>query len=187
MTKETTSKDNRGSIKALRWLSLPAIIAFVLAYNFFWMHFPVQQKLSEDYRNTSASIAVYHRWGIHPNEIVVDIRSVEGSASRLDITRMLFQIAEVFEDRNYSTVILAHRGKEKLKLDGDFFKETGETFSFQNPIHLSRELPKNVYHLDGKRAYGSYSGGWLGVLNAELEQLNDLHDDWWLDAELSGL
>lgn len=172
--------------KRLLWLSLPVLCILIISFNLFWVHMPAQSKLNEDYRNQAASLAVYHRWGVHPNEIVIDVRNVRGEASRIDITRMLFQIAEEFKDRNYNAVILAHRGKEKLVLDGAFFNEAGRTFHYQNPIYLSRTLPQNVRQLNGRSAYGSYSGGWLGVLNAELDDLNQLHDDWWLDAEIYG-
>jgi len=173
--------------RSRRWLAIPLFMLTVFAFNFTWLNWPAQQKLGGDYRNKSATMLVYHRWGVVPNEIVIDVWGVEESASRADVTRMLFHIAEKFADRNYDQVVLAYKGRARLILDGDFFNKVGRTFQYENPIYLMRTLPQHVKHLDGTSAFGSYSGGWIGVLNAEMDDLNALHDEWWLDSELYGL
>lgn len=167
------------------WLIAPAVLILaVLAYNWGGVSLPAKSALSEDYRNKSADVVVYHRWGILPSEIVFDIRGVKDTVSRADVTRMLFQVAEAFEDREYDWVILAYKGTARLKIPGDYFQEIGREFSFQNPVYMMRKLPQNVYELDGTPAFSSYTGGWLGVLGAEMDDLNEMHDRWWLDNAL---
>lgn len=167
------------------WLLVPtAIVLVVLGFNWISLYQPARSALSEDIRNQSAEVAVYHRWGISPKEIVFDLRRVSGTVSRADVTRMLFQVAEAFENREYDWVILAYKGEARLKIRGSHFQEIGHEVSFQNPIYLMRKLPQNVYELDGSPAFSSYTGGWLGVLGAEMDDLNELHDRWWLDEAL---
>lgn len=35
-------------------------------------------------------------------------------------------------------------------------------------------MPSHVYNLDGTPAYETWSGGWLGVMNKQLEDLDDM-------------
>ena len=35
-------------------------------------------------------------------------------------------------------------------------------------------MPSHVYNLVGKPAYEIWSGGWLGVMNMQLEDLDDM-------------
>lgn len=184
---QSTDKATGGSERSRALFVIPLGILTIVAFNFAWLNWPAQQKLSEDYRNESATVLVYHRWGIIPRQIVVDVWSVDETASRADVTRMLFHIAEQFANRDYDQVILAYKGQARLQLEGDFFNEVGRTFRYENPIYLMRTLPQHVSQIDGTQAFGSYSGGWMGVLNAQMEDLNTLHDKWWLDSELHGL
>ena len=178
----TEEGGGRGRKPRWLWLFAPVMLLLVVvAYNWIAVFHPAQSALSKDYRNKSAQVAVYQRWGVLPSEIVFDIRSVEGTVSRADITRMLFQVAEAFEDKEFDWVVLAYKGKAKFKIPGEHFQEIGREFSYQNPVYLMRKLPQNVCELDGSAAFASYSGGWLGVLGAEMDDLNELHDRWWLD------
>ena len=170
------------SRRVVLYMGLPLLC--VVVFNALRLYIPAKSVLSDDHRNKTVSVAVYHRWGIVPSEIVFDLRNIRGDTSRADVTRMLFQVAEAFEDRDYEWVFLAYKGKAKLKLDGEQFKEIGETFSYQNPVYLMRKLPQHIYYLDGRRVFGVYTGGWLGVASAELSDLNQLHDKWWWEEDI---
>lgn len=166
---------------SVKWWGPPLVVlASVLAFNFFGAHLPAAAKLEEDPRNRSVSWAVYHRWGISPRVIVLDIRQLN-NASMADVDRALFQIAERFSGRNYDLVLLAHRGEAKFQLEGTYFSRLGDEYRYQNPLVLIRELPSHTFTLDGQPAFSEWSGGWLGVINAQMEDHATLHQVWYAD------
>jgi len=165
-----------------------AIIFLVLAIplaNWALVDLPVQSALSSDERNSSISIHAYHRLGMIPGSIVVDLWNVEGNASMADVTRALFTTADALKDRNYERVYLAFRGEHRFFVSGQYFHGLGSTYAYENPVYLMRTLPENVYRLDGHQAYGSWTGGMLGVLGRQMEDLNQFHREWYLEDLLS--
>lgn len=158
-----------------------SIILFsIAAFNIFSLHIPAVNALNSDPRNSVAKWAVYHRWGIAPKTIVLDLRSVELSAAPVDINRMLFQIADRFQGRSYDRIVLAYRGEARFLLTGSYFSRIGEEYSWQNPVFLMRELPQNTLRISGEPAFETWTGGWLGVMNAQMNDLNSLHQEWYI-------
>jgi hypothetical protein len=43
-----------------------------------------------------------------------------------------------------------------------------------------RTFPENLKTTEGYKAYSSWSGGLLGVLNQQMEDSNDFHDKWYM-------
>lgn len=145
---------------------------------------PVREALAGE---SGAQISVHRRNWISSEEIVFDIRSVEGSVSAADMTRRLLKAAEALQGRLFSRVYLAHRGEEKFYLDGAYFQRLGREYGTQNPIYTIRTLPENLFNPDGSQAFGTWTGGWLGVLNRQLEDSNEFHRRWWQRDASSGL
>jgi len=175
---DSPSKKKSGTIKLLYLLLIPILI---LATNLVFTLIPNTIKLNEDSRNERVKVLTYQRYGIMPNQLVIDIWGIDDEASMADVTRTVFNIAERMQNRNYDWVVLSHKGKAKLKIDGNFFAETGETFEYQNPVYLVRTLPSEVYEMDGTKAYGTWTGGLLGVVGKQMEDHNKLHEDWYLN------
>jgi len=48
-------------------------------------------------------------------------------------------------------------------------------------------MPENVYSLGGERMYGAWTGGWLGVMGKQMEDLNNFAKDWYLDDVIKEL
>jgi len=168
--------------KPIAWIGLCiAVLTAIVGFNLGDSYIPAREVLAEDSRNSVAKIAVYHRWGVSPRTIVLDLRSVNDDAAAIDIDRMVFQIAERFHDRTYDKVILAFRGEPKFRLDGAYFRRIGSEYAWQNPIVLVRTLPENVEALDGGRAFSEWSGGLLGVVSRQLEDHNSMHQQWYRD------
>lgn len=163
-------------------LALPTLI---LTANWAVLDRVVAAELSEDYRNDSIHLRVYHRYGVIPDEIVIDLRQIEDSASMADVDRVLFTVAEALQARDYSHVYLAYRGSSRYMLDGEYFADVGREYAYQNPVYLVRTLPENVLRLDGRPAFQTWTGGMLGVLNAQLRDHEEFHLHWYLDAEIS--
>ncbi|WP_146112065.1 MULTISPECIES: hypothetical protein [unclassified Brevundimonas] len=164
--------------RRLHWLGiLAAAFGAVLIYNLMvWI--PAATALSHDDRNKVASVHVYRSWLVHPRNITVDLIAIDGAAT-IDLTRALFQTAEALKDRKFGQVVLARQGKPVFIMEGPAFVELGQQYAAgQNPVYLIRTLPEQLYRPDGSAAFGTWSGGWLGVLGKQMEDVNMFGEAW---------
>lgn len=130
--------------------------------------------------NNVASVWTYYAWGVMPGTLVVDVRSVSDQARPIDMLRLLFEIAEQAKERQFTEVRLAYQGETKFLLDADRFRTIGRERSFQNPIYVMHNLPAALRTPDGSRAFGVWTGGWLGVATRQMEDLNKFMDAWFI-------
>jgi hypothetical protein len=173
--------------RALR-LTMIAVILFVAASIGIWWHkhsinSVVETALAGE---TGAETSVYRR-GLLGDDIVFDVKSVEGQMSMVDMTRRLLKTAEALKDDDFSRVFLAYQGAEKFYLDGTYFKSIGEEREWQNPVYTIRTMPSNVHKLNGSPAFGSWSGGLIGVIGEEMNDNAEFHKEWWVNDAIKGL
>jgi len=136
---------------------------------------------------TGADTVVYRRDLLGGNDIVFDVRSVGGDMSMVVMTRRLLKSAEALKDADLGRVYLAYKGREKFYFEGTYFKEIGAERQWQNPVYTIRTMPENVHNLDGSSAFPSWSGGMIGVLGEEMEDVDEFHRKWWADDALADL
>jgi len=182
-----TVHNNAAGLAKVKNLFLLFLLVAVLA-TAIWLFrgsvgWPVASALEDE---NGAKISVYRNDFISTSEIVFDIVDVDYAESPLGMTRKLLKAADALKEHNFERVFLAHRGEKKFYLDGYYFQRLGRERSWQNPIYTIRTLPENVMRLDGSPAYGSWTGGWIGVMGRQLEDANQFHRDWWLSDEISG-
>lgn len=137
-----------------------------------------------DPRNEGISLITYYKNYVDSSKLVVDLLDISGSNSRGDVFRILLQIASEFKDKEFQSVILSYKGREKFLLEGSYFLKLGKEYGYQNPVYTARTLPENVYHLDGTQAFDTWTGGLLGVVSEQMEDHNEFHDEWWLHDKL---
>jgi hypothetical protein len=166
---------------ALAGLIAAAAVASVYAWNYVVLYGPVSREIGKDERNAKVSVWTYFRYGVQPAVVVFDLRSVEETAASIDVMRVLLQAASTLKHSNFDRIILAHAGEPKFFLDGRFFKQVGEEFGAQNVVYTLRTFPENVYRLDGSPAYGTWTGGVLGVLGKQMEDLNTFAREWYVN------
>lgn len=118
--------------------------------------------------------------------LVIDLRKVSGTNSPADVTRVLLQIAQSQKSKTFNQVTLAHQGNPKFILKGDYFQTLGIEFGEQNPVYTMRTLPENIYRLDGTAAFGTWTGGLIGVLGKQMEDFSDFHKQWYI-ADLASI
>lgn len=142
---------------------------------------PGMAHAGRDDRNGHVTMVPYLRWGVDPSTLVVDIWSVDlARTSMADVDRELLDIAEGLKDRTFSTVQLAHQGRIRYQMAGDYFKRLGEERAFQNPIYTVRTLPENMLDPDGARAFSQWSGGFIGVVAEQMKDHEKLHLNWYI-------
>lgn len=163
-----------------------ALLALVLFGVF--VYFPnrslqssMRNVISGDARNAGMEVSVHYAGWFDRSTLVYDLEHVGFGHAPIDVFRVLLQYAEEVQDKDFEEVVLAFRGEPKFRLKGDYFQTLGREYSFQNPTYTARTFPENLYLPEGGRAYETWTGGLLGVLNAQLEDFNDFHDEWYKD------
>lgn len=142
--------------------------------------------LKGDPRNAGIELFAHYQWFVNPSTVVFDLRHVPGDKSALDVSRTLLQFAERKKGDRVELVILAYKGQPRFLLKGEYFNTLGVEYEVQNPVYTLRTLPENVYNLDGSAAFGTWTGGMLGVLGKQMEDLTEFHARWYMSAAASG-
>ena len=137
--------------------------------------------VKEDSRNLGLELSVQCENFLNPKILVIDVIKVESDKSTADVFRVFFQIAENLEGKQFDKVYLASKGKNKLYIEGEYFGVLGSSFSYQNPVYLLRTFPENTHTLDGKKAFPTWTGGLIGVTSKQMEDLNSLARDWFIE------
>lgn len=164
-----------------RTLTLVAVVGVVvLAWNYLSLQRHASQVISQDPRNDGIKLRTHYQWLINPRVLVFDLRQVSGENSPADVTRILLQFAQRKKDATFDRVVLSYKGTSKFYLEGFYFQNLGVEYEFQNPVYTLRTLPENVYELNGSPAFGTWTGGWIGVVGQQMEDLNELHARWYL-------
>ncbi|MGX4640871.1 hypothetical protein [Massilia sp. SYSU DXS3249] len=151
------------------------------APNYINLQYAMSQVQKADSRNEGIQVFVHYEYFVNPNVLIYDLRDVSGTSSPMDVTRVLLQYAEQQKARSFKAVQLSHRGHEKFMLEGGYFQELGREYGKQNPAYTLRTLPENLYKSDGSRAFGSWTGGMLGVLGRQMEDFMTWHRSWYID------
>ena len=131
----------------------------------------------KDPRNIGVSVSIDCKEYLSCNNLIFDVVKVTGS--KLDVSRVLFQFAETQKLNTYDNVYLASKGVLKFYVPGTYFKYLGDNYATENPIYILNHFPENVKRLDGTPAFETWEGGWLGVATQQLNDINDLHNQWW--------
>ena len=166
-----------------KWIfcGLMAIIAIV-AFNTLAVHRHAYAALQG---SDDINVAAYYRYGVKVNSITYDLWDIGPEASHAFTLGRFFQFAEELKDREFKEVRLAYRGKTKFILDGDDFQEIGRSFEYQNPVYIVRTLPEKLKTPNGRKAFSRWSGGLLGVVGAQMDDVNQMARNWYLDDMFS--
>ena len=152
------------------------------ATNYVVVGAPARDALAEDGRNDGLRLHVRWKQFVRPGTLVVDLREVDPSAvAPIDLYRALFQVAaSLYEnDREFDRVELARRGELIFIMDGVDFAGIGAGYSAgENPVYMIRTLPEKLYLPSGEPAFGTWTGGWLGVLSEQMQDVSDAALMW---------
>lgn len=142
---------------------------------------PLHDALVNDNRNKGLDANAHYGYYLNPNELVFNVQSISATNSPADIFRILLQSASQLKDKKFEKVVLQYRGTDKFLLTGEFFNKIGSEYGTQNPVYTMRTFTENVYKLDGSPAFGTWSGGLLGVLTKQMDDFNKFHQQWYIN------
>ena len=160
---------------------LALIAATVLLANYLLVHRALSSSLDSDARNKGVAAIAHYDHFVVPGTLVFDLRGVSATNSPADIFRVFLQFAASQKDREYQTVKLTFRGEPKFLLKGSYFKTLGVEYGTQNPVYTMRTLSENLYRPDGSAAFGTWTGGLLGVLGKQMEDFTEFHKQWYIN------
>ncbi len=165
-----------------RVFAITAVVAATIAaVNYFMLHKPVTDRMAADSRNSGISLLIHYKYGIVPGTVIFDLRTIAGSKAPLDLWRVFFQGASVLATmgRSPANVQLQRSGNTVFVLKGEDFLKLGAEFeNGQNPVFLLRTLPEKLANADGTAAYQAWTGGLLGVVGKQMEDLSDAGRRW---------
>ncbi|MDI1270531.1 MAG: hypothetical protein PSV40_15695 [Polaromonas sp.] len=157
------------------------LLAAVAGANYFFLQRHLTRVLDADPRNKGVEAVVHYKFFVLPSTLVFDLRAVSPTNSPIDVARVLLQFAQTQKEQAFTLVQLAHKGTEKFQLDGSYFRTLGQEYGTQNPVYTMRTLAENVRHLDGSSAFGTWTGGLLGVMGKQMEDFRRFHEQWYID------
>ncbi len=174
-----------------KWIIAIALLITIptsgFAFNYFALTVPLNKVIKEDIRNTGVEVTVHYKNYINSNVLVFSVNRISGQNSKADVFRVFLQFAATQTKKSYNKVILAYRNQPKFYIDGSYYKLLGEEYGTQNPVYTIRTFPEKVYNIDGSKAFNEWTGGWIGVAKAQMEDFNEFHKKWYLNDMLKNL
>jgi len=151
-------------------------------------HTQLQSKMNEvikdDPRNNGIDVNVHFEYYLKQSVLIYNLKSITSNKSKADVFRVFLQFTEKMKNKDFEKIHLSFKDKTKFLLNGSYFKNLGEEYSFQNPGYTMRTFPEYLENLDGSKAYSGWTGGWLDVTLKQMEDFNDFHDKWYFNELL---
>ena len=139
---------------------------------------PVAAKLASDSRNAVFSLDAHY--GADAKTLVLDLRQVS-SASPADLWRGVLQSAQALHEAGltFKRVVLARSSSPVFVMSGSDFATLGAEFAGgQNPVYLLRTLPEKLTRPDGQPAFGTWTGGLIGVTTKQMQDVTAAAKEW---------
>ncbi|RWD81311.1 hypothetical protein [Mesorhizobium sp.] len=158
-----------------------AALGALIVANGVFVTWPALQAKQADPRNENISLYAHFGWGVNPTALVLDLWNISPTASMADVDRVLLDTAEAFKNRSFSKIQLAFRGKTRFQFKGSYFRQIGQERAWQNPVYTIRTLAENVQDSNGRPAFGTWTGGLLGVVGRQMEDHHEMHRQWYIN------
>ncbi|HEV2540583.1 MAG TPA: hypothetical protein VGU03_12905 [Frateuria sp.] len=174
-------------MKKLMVLLAIIVVAGLLIFGFNYAS--VGEKLvtviHDDPRNSGVDLNAHFDYYLNPGVLVLDMRSIGSNNSMADVFRVMIQLSHSLQSKQFRTVKLEWHGQERYELNWSDFQELGTALDGQNPMYVMRTFPEKLMLPDGTHAFGTWTGGLLGVLGHQMEDFNKFHHGWYLDSMMS--
>ncbi len=126
---------------------------------------------------------------IHANVTYEGLISTEGvvfdvldggspSARRIDPVHLLLQFAGRLDMYSIERVVLARNGRHVFYISAADLRPLADSYAGGGRVWAFNNVPARVRTMSGGRPYNEWSGGWLGVLQKQSEDVNDFIREW---------
>ena len=163
------------------WRSGGAVVtvAILLLIYFYVRSSDLRSKLSKCESWGVVTAKVSYSGLIGTNTVIFDLR--EGgsvSARRIDPVHLLMQFSDKLNLYTVNRVILARNGQNRFYISGSDLRQLSDSYAGGGRIWAFNNLPARVRRMDGSRAFGEWTGGWLGVLQKQTVDLDAFITEW---------
>jgi hypothetical protein len=110
--------------------------------------------------------------------IVFDVRSCKGDSRLIDPLHLLLQFGRKIRNESFSHILLAAGGTEVYRLNKSDLDELTDQYELGGRIWAFNHWPERLRKPTGERAFESWSGGLLGVMNGQIEDINMALKTW---------
>jgi hypothetical protein len=134
-------------------------------------------KLCETYG--VVEVDVYYDGMFSSDVVVFDLKD-GGSygARRIDPVHLFLQFASKIDLYSVRRVVLSRSGRHVFYLYTSDLRRLADSYDGGGRPWAFNHLPEYCYTMSGLRAYSEWTGGWLGVLQKQTEDLNDFIKTW---------
>jgi hypothetical protein len=120
-------------------------------------------------------VRVGHTFG---GNIVFDVRSCKGDSRLIDPLHLLMQFGHKIRDEGFTHLSIASAGEEVYRLEKSDLNELAHQYELGARIWAFNQWPERLRKPTGGRAFGSWTGGSIGVAMRQMEDLNDALKAW---------
>jgi hypothetical protein len=122
---------------------------------------------------------VYYDGIFGTNVVVFDFENGRSpNARRIDAVHLFLQFAGKLDLTSVRRLVLARRGQYVFYVDASDLRRLATSYDAGGRVWAFNHLPESVRTMSGSRAYSEWTGGWLGVLQKQTEDLNDFIKTW---------
>lgn len=183
-TEETASSGRRSGPG--RWLVMLLVVGALVGGGYYFayaspsgfVHAALRERLD---RCSSANLFDVHvRYGspIERDEIVFDLQDPRADARKVDLIHLVYQFAYEAKDLSWDHLVLSARGNDVYLMQRSDVDPLADEYTTGNPLYSIRKWPSILRNPDGVSAYPEYEGGLIGVLGAEMDDVNQALDRW---------
>ncbi len=165
-------------------LAAPLILTAIVTCIGLYFAFDSTGKFAADPRNLALhsaltscpsyeSVAGDIRVGYTVNgDITIDLRKVKGGCRRIDPIHLILQLTGKLKDYKISYLILACQGKEKYRITKSDVDRLALNYDNDARGWSFMHLPELLLRPDGTHPFGTWEGGFLGVMSHQIEDLS---------------
>ena len=156
------------------------VIVLLLIPVYFWLrNNALRDELQscETYGGVEAD--VYYDGYFSCDVVVFDLQD-GGSlrARRIDPVHLFLQFSGKLDLYSVERVVLARNGSKVFYISASDLRRLSDSYAGGGRVWAFNHLPESVRTMSGLRAYVQWTGGWLGVLKEQTEDLNEFIGDW---------
>ena len=167
----------------LKWLIptiiSPIIIALLIPIYSWQRNNGLRDKLRSCKTYDVIKADVYHEGFLSSDVVVFDLQDGGSStARRIDPVHLFLQFSDKLDRHSVQRVILARNGRKIFYISSADLKPLSDSYANDGRLWAFNHLPERVCTMSGSHKYGEWTGGWLGVLEKQTEDLNEFIYDW---------
>jgi len=154
--------------------------AIIVIAAYFWIrNSGLRQSLQSCENYAVVNARVSYQGVFFCDSVVFDLRDGgSSSARRIDPVHLLLEFSSKLDLNSIRRVILARNGRYVFYIESSELRPLASSYAGGGRIWSFNHLPESVRNMNGTRSYSEWSGGWLGVMKEQAEDLNDFIRDW---------